>query len=204
MLKEALMYRRRADLAFRWGLVLTFIAVMLLLRGVAWAQEAGPGPTVDGSVGSHVLNAFLQYVLPPLVMAIAALIGLAFKRLSDFLHVKAKGSEVGTALVAGADFVMTAVQHTISGLAPDVKAALANDGKIDSAEREQLKTKALALIKAELPAGIGAVLGGVMEGGLGTWLSGKAEQAIDAAVANASASTPGSSAPVPMPAPTSP
>jgi hypothetical protein len=146
------------------------------------AQTPGPLPTDPSqSPGSLVLNAFLQYVLPPLVVLIASLLAFALKKLSDFLHVKAQGSAVGQALVTGSDFVTTAVSHVISQLAPDVRDALANDGKIDDAERAALKAKALALIKAELPDGIKAVLGGVMQGGLETWLSGKAEQAIAAA-----------------------
>lgn len=140
------------------------------------------------SAGAVMLTAFLQYVVPPLAMAIAALLALMLKKLSDFLHAKAEGSKVGTALVVGTDAIGTAVSHVISGLAPAVRDALANDGKLDEAERAALKAKAIALIKAELPDGVKAVLGGVMGAGLETWLSGKAEQAISAAAAQASPS----------------
>jgi hypothetical protein len=179
MLKEAAMYRRRADVAYRWGLLLMFVALMLLFRGAAFAQEPGPGPTAaDGSVGSKVLNVFLQYALPPIVTALAAIIVWALKKLGDYLHAKADGSKVGQALVVGTDFIGAAVSHVVAGLAPDVRAALADDGVISEAERNALKSKAIALIKAELPDGIKAVLGGVMQGGLDTWLSGTAEKAI--------------------------
>lgn len=204
MLKELEMYRRRADLFFRWGALLAVIAVLLLLNGVAFAQEPGPGPTVaDGSVGSHVLNAFLQYALPPIVTALAGIIVWALKKLGDYLHAKADGSKVGQALVVGTDFVGAAVAHVVAGLAPDIRAALADDGRISEVERAGLKSKAMALIKAELPDGIKAVLGGVMQGGLDTWLSGTAEKAIALATGAAEGSSVGV-VPVPMPAPTRP
>lgn len=171
----------------------------LLVPATAFAQEAGPGPTVDGSIGAKVLNTFLQYALPPIVTAIAGIVVLALTKLSAFLHAKAEGSKVGTALVGAADFVMTAVQHVVSGLAPDVRSALANDGKIDDAERTVLKQKALTLIKAELPADIVSVLGSLYGAGLDTWLSGKAEQAIDAAVMGAKGAALPAPAPTPVP-----
>lgn len=166
----------------------TAAAVILFAASFAFAQEAAPA-AAPASAGVTVLNAFLQYVLPPLVVTLAALVGLALTRLSAYLHTKAQGSAVGQALVTGSDFVSKSVSHVISGLAPAVRDALANDGRIDSAERALLKAKAIELVKAELPDGIKTVLGGAI-GGLETWLSGAAEQAITAATAQASAASP--------------
>ncbi len=149
-----------------------------------FAQE-GPSPTAEQSTGSLVLNTFLQYGLPPIITATAGIIVWALKKLSDLLHAKAEGSKVAQALVTGTDFVGAAVSHVVSGLAPDVREALANNGTIDEAERAALKAKAVALLKAELPDGIKTVLGSVMQGGLDTWLSGKAEQAISLVAAQA-------------------
>jgi hypothetical protein len=142
------------------------------------------------ALGQLALNAFMQFVLPPLLVALAALAGLALKKLSDFLHVRTQGSKMGAALVQGTDWITAAVSHVISGLAPAVRDALANDGKIDDAERAALKAKAMELIKAEFPAGLSAVLGAA-GGGLETWLSGKAEQAISAAVSAGGSSAGG-------------
>ncbi len=86
------------------------------------------------STGEQILNAFMQYVLPPLVMALAALTGLALKKLADLAHAKAQGSKVGAALVQGTDWVSADVSHVIAGLAPAVRDALANDGKISEAD----------------------------------------------------------------------
>jgi len=132
--------------------------------------------------GQQILTAFLQFVLPPLLMALTALAGLALKKLSDFLHAKAGESKLGGALVQGSDWVTTAVSHVIGGLAPEVRKALENDGKIDEAERAALKSKAMELLKAEFPEGLSAIMG-LAGGALETWLSGKAEQAISAATA---------------------
>lgn len=141
-----------------------------------FAQETAPAPA--GSAGATVLNTFVQYLLPPIVTALAAAVAWALKKLSEYLHAKTEGSKVGQALVTGSDFIGTAVSHVIAGLAPDVRAALENDGKIDEAERAALKQKAMVLIKADLPEGIRVVLGGALGAGFETWLAGKAEQAI--------------------------
>lgn len=171
---------------------LSALALMSVLFALpALADDAAAVVAAPQSAGALLANAFMQYVLPALVTALAAFAAMALKKLSDFLHVKAEGSQLATALVSGSDFVTTAVSHVISQLAPDVRAALANDGRIDETERALLKAKALQLIRAELPDGIKAVLGAAMQGGLETWLSGKAEQAIAAATAEPAAAGAG-------------
>lgn len=129
------------------------------------------------TVIESIVAAAAPVVVPLLVTGLTALGAL----LGRLIHSHTNNSKVLTALATGADYIGTAVSHIMGGLQADVKAALANDGKIDAAELEGIKTKALALVKAEMPAALKTVadaLGPAFE----TWLSGKVGQAVAAEV----------------------
>ncbi len=125
------------------------------------------------TVIESIVAAVVPYALPLLVSGLTALGALVGR----WLHQHAQSSKVLSALTTGADYVGTAVAHVMSGLSADVAMALANDGKIDSAELAAIKTKALALVKAEMPSALKTIadaLGPAFE----TWLSGKVSQAV--------------------------
>lgn len=127
-----------------------------------------------------LLDAFLQYIAPPLITALASLVGFALLKLSQYLHAKGESSKLVDALAVGSDFAKTAFEHVRAKLEPSLKEKLA-DGVLTVEERAQLKAEFMTLLKAELPAGAGSVLQATLGAGFETWLSGKAEGAIAAA-----------------------
>ncbi len=125
------------------------------------------------------LEPVLKYVVAPLIPILVSLIVAGLAKLISFLHEKQGQSRVVNALGVGAELVNATISHVVSGMKADLQAALA-DGKLDAAEKAQLKARALELIKADLPASIQGVLSTTLGPALDTWLSGKVSDAIDA------------------------
>lgn len=177
MLKEAVMYRRRADLAFRWGLLLTFVALVLLFNGVAWAQvsvDVGAEPQTQTA-----FEKFAQRIGPPLLdllgLGLLALIGYATTALRSYQG----NNMLAKAGVVVGDYVLNATKHLLEGLAPHIKAALADDGKIDANERKRIIDEGVKVLRAELPPWVQNVMQGNFGDGLGKLLEGKVANAVD-------------------------
>jgi hypothetical protein len=165
------------------------LSAALFLSLPAFADTTPPAPPPAGApIGDQILHAFMQVVVPALITALAALLAWALKKLGTFLHTKAEGNAFGTAGVKVYDYLSNATQHLIAGMAPEFRKALANDGKIDEAERAALKAKLMELVKAEMPEGVMSVLGNAFGSGLETVMSGLTEKVLAEAEKKAVAS----------------
>lgn len=160
------------------------IAFCLLCPLLAVADIAVVGDPVPAPA-PNLLGQLVALLLPVVI----ALVSAAAAKLVTYLHGKEKESKVAAAFAIAGDFFVTAFSHLRASLEPDLKTALA-DGKIDDAERKAMIDKLIALAKKELPAALMAVLQSVLGIGLDTWLSGKAGQVVDAAVAASAPSSP--------------
>lgn len=162
------------------GFQLACFAVLfcVLLGFAAHAQTV----IVDHPAPKTALEMVIAYILVPLIPILGTLLAAALGKLVTFLHAKEGNSKIAAAFAVATDFVNTAFTHLRAGIEPDLKMALA-DGTLDAVERANLVTKLVALVKAELPAGLMGVLSATLGPALDTWLSGKAGQVIQAAVA---------------------
>lgn len=169
---------RTADRLGLLSLLFLGAALFLFLFGFAAdAQTVLGNPLPAESFGQKVL----AYVLPALVPIIGSLVIAVLTKLATFLHAKEGNSKVAGAFAIATDYIETAFVHIRAGIEADLKLALA-DGTLDAAERAQLVAKLVALAKAELPAGVQAILGGALGPALETWLAGRAGQVVQAAV----------------------
>lgn len=157
-----------------------FWALFFFLSFSAFAQTVLVDPTVPGP--KTAAESIIAYILVPLIPVLGALLAAALTKLTTYLHAKESNSKVAAAFAIATDFVSAAFTRMRAGIEPDLRMALA-DGSLDAMEREHLVAKLVALVKAELPAGIMAILGGALGPALETWLNGKAGQVIQAAVA---------------------
>ncbi len=169
--------------ATRWAVVLFVLAFVPL----AFAQTVTLTDSVPPTGPKSALESVIAYILVPLIPALGTLIAAVLIKLATFLHAKEGNSKVAGAFAVAVDFLETAFTHVRAGIEPDIKAALA-DGTLDAQERAALVAKLVALVKLELPGGIMAILTKTLGPALETWLSGKAGQVVQAAVAPASPS----------------
>lgn len=177
------------------SLALALLSVFLALP--AFAQDATTAP--------GFLAQALQAAGSPLVDLVCTGLLALFAVVGRLAHNANQTNLLARAASIATDYIGGAVKHLLEGLAPDIKADLANDGVIDATERQHLLEKALLLVQAELPAWVQAVLKSGFGAGLMTMLKGKVASALDAHIAAmpdapgapAEATTSPNAAPVP-------
>lgn len=158
----------------------------------------------------------LQYVLAPTIPALGAGLLWLIVHGAALLRTKANGNKVMLALATGVDWVSNAVKTVVDQLAPEIQAALANDGVIDVAEKAKLRADALALVTKLLPAPLQSILTSQFGQSAMTWVQGQVSAALDKHLDTIASSTTHSvaadrlppqqnpPAPVAAPAPTRP
>lgn len=118
-----------------------------LLFSIAAFAQAVVQPEPESKVDQAA-----QQLGPPIIDTVVTLLGVLAvvgARVLLAVHANAK---LAHAMTVTLEAIGGVIKHLVEGLAPDVKAALANDGVIDPAERGALISKGLGLLKAELPA----------------------------------------------------
>lgn len=146
---------------------------LLLLASPALAQDAAPAQSTGGAVLAFVM----QYVLPPLVPLLGALVTWALARLVAFLNAKAaesKAALVGAKLTGAAQSVVAELN---ASLRPRLEAALA-DGVLTDVEKKALKDAALNILKTKLPPALMSSASGIFGNFLETYMGGLVERAV--------------------------
>lgn len=159
------------------------LVAFICVAAPALAQDAAPAQPSPVTA----LQSVAKDAGPVVVDAIEALAVVLLALLSRLAHTANQSSALGRAVTIAADYISGASKHLLEGLAPEIKADLANDGVIDAAERQHLLDKLILLVKAELPSPVQAILASGFGAGLETMLRGKIASALDAHLATVAA-----------------
>lgn len=158
----------------------------LLLLALLHADPAAL-PASPVSLGSGMLTptqpstlaSIAQAINGPLVDLVEGVLLALLALAARWTHVNAQDSKLKQAMAFVVSYVTNASKHLVEGLAPEIKAALANDGVIDTGERAALIAKGVALTKAELPAWVQTILNSGFGAGITTFLSGAFATELD-------------------------
>lgn len=147
--------------------------------------------TAPAAAPAFLQTIFLQYVVPVLGTALLSLLSWASAKFVAWLGHKEQGASADSAqrkaihaLSVATEGIGAVVAGGISKLSADVRDALANDGKIDDAERKTIEADALAMVK-QLPEPILNGLSTVFGGGTQAVITGLVNKEISAQLAKA-------------------
>lgn len=161
-----------------------YLLVLAVLCGApAFAEVVlgDPNATLTDSVTAQPMGTrFLQQAGSSLLDALMAVFTAAGGFLIIWLRAQAQSSKLAKAMLVVSEYLAGAGKRLMEGLAPEVKAALANDGVIDAVERGKLYAKGVELVMTELPAWVQGILKSSFGAGLITTLHGKVAEVVDA------------------------
>lgn len=169
-----------ARFCIRLGASIAAFAV-LLLSGIAAAQEAAPAPpTSAGALGLQLLAQMLPLLATILGMLLTALVVIPLRK---WLTAKADTSAIAGVALKAEHFAEGVVADINATMVPELASALA-DGVITDAEAKHLRETAMNRLKEQLGTRGLAELSGVLGIGgkaLEQYLAGVVEKKVEAA-----------------------
>lgn len=146
---------------------------------------------------SALLDAFVQYVLPPLAVAVGGLLVAALGALTVYLREKGKTSKAAWVGATFAELAHAVAAHLEVEMRPKVAKAL-EDGRLSPEEGAVLKSEAMRLLREKAPPELLSAAKQLFGPLLETWLSGLLERANAALPPlGASPAAPSSALPTP-------
>lgn len=125
---------------------------------------------------SAMAEAFVQYVLPPLAVAVGGLLVAALGALTVYLREKGKTSKAAWVGATFAELAHAVAAHLEVEMRPRVAKAL-EDGRLTPEEGALLKAEAMRLLREKAPPELLAAAKELFGPLLETWLSGLLERA---------------------------
>lgn len=170
---------------------MVFADVQLPKEDGTFANPVADGPPAEGSTAEAVKeeasteSALLKLIGGLLAIFTPVLLVIA-KKLADWLDSKKDESKVALGVKIAVDLLIAFLNEARLKLEPKLKAALA-DGRLDEAERAELRSILIAMAMERLPQTVVDTLSKAFGPALTSWLGAQADATIDRAVLTASA-----------------
>jgi hypothetical protein len=124
-----------------------------------------------------LLQLFLDYALPPLLVALFGFVMWALAQLATWLRSREAESKLFRLTATVTDLSRSIVAELNATLRPQLAAALA-DGVLTDVEKAQLKSTALDVLKNKLPEGLRTLATQFFGTAVDAWLGGHIERAV--------------------------
>jgi len=121
---------------------------------------------------NSIMSQIIAAILPAVIGILAALFGLAMKRLNDWIRVKIENETLETALLQ----VSEVTETTVREIEKEIRKYM-TDGKLSQEEARELKSLAKTRIMSQIPQALGVMATAGIKN-LEQYLGGKIEQAV--------------------------